>query len=303
MGTPDFAVPTLRALYPSQQIVGVYTQPDRPAGRGRHLAISAVKAEAIRYNLPVFQPKSLRPATAVDELRAVEPELIVVAAYGLILPQGVLDIPIHGCLNVHASLLPKYRGASPIASAILAGESETGITIMLMDAGLDTGPMLSQRAIPIADGDTTGTLEQKLSVVGAELLMETLPRWIGGEITPQPQDESRATLTRLIRKEDGLIDWSSSAYDIVRRLRAFDPWPGTFTVWRRQPLKILRAVAQPFGAPMACAFKRNGSILVGAGEGSVELRAVQLAGKRAMTIAEFVRGHPHFIGAQLGGSA
>ncbi len=300
MGTPEFAVTILRALCETHEVVGVFTRPDQPAGRGRQLMLSRVKQEALARGLPIFQPKTLRSAKAQDELRALQPELIVVAAYGLILPQAVLDIPIHGCINVHASLLPKYRGASPIAFALLSGEQQTGITLMLMNAGLDTGPILAHRAIAIAESDTTGTLEKKLSALGAELLIETLPHWLHGDITPQPQDDTRATLTRLLTKEDGLIEWSSSATEIVRRVRAFNPWPTAYTFWRAQPLKILRARANEATIMRGCVVRQDGAVLVGAGEGSVRLDEVQPAGKRAMSAADFVRGRPEFIGARLG---
>jgi methionyl-tRNA formyltransferase len=301
MGTPHFAVPTLHALCETYDLVGVYTQPDRPAGRGKQLAMSPIKQAALARNLPIFQPKTLRSAAVQAELRDLQPECLIVAAYGLILPQAVLDIPRHGCLNVHASLLPKYRGASPIAGAILGGETETGITIMLMDAGLDTGPILNQMTRSINTHYTTGTLEAKLSVLGAILLRETLPRWLNGDLTPQPQDESRATLTKLIAKEDGSVNWSHSAVTIARQARAYNPWPTAQTTWRGQALKILRAtprmdIANAVGHVM----QHDGAILVGAGEGCVQLNEVQLAGKRAMNIAEFVRGHREFVGSPLG---
>lgn len=300
MGTPEFSVPSLRALAQAYEVVGVFTQPDRPAGRGRRVVESPVKQEAQACGLAVFQPKSLRREAVQAELRQLKPDVIVVAAYGLILPQAVLDIPPHGCLNVHASLLPKYRGAAPIAFALLEGERETGITIMLMEAGLDTGPILAQRAIPIAADDNAGTLEQKLSSLGAELLRETLPRWLAGEIAPQPQNDTGATLTRLIKKEDGAIDWSQPAISIVRKVRAFTPWPGAYTTWQGNLLKIIRATPIDIAAPVGEVLQHDDQIVVGAGEGSVRLDEVQLAGKRAMSSAEFVRGQRAFVGARLG---
>ncbi len=300
MGTPEFAVPILRALSQTQDVVGVYAQPDRPAGRGRKVTVSPVKEEALAHGLPIFQPKTLRSARVQDELRGLQPDVIVVAAYGLILPQAVLDTPPKQCLNVHASLLPKFRGASPIAFAILSGETQTGITIMLMDAGLDTGPILAQRAISIANDDTTGTLERRLSALGAVLLTDTLPRWLAGALTPQPQDDAGATHTRLLTKEDGLIDWSLSASEIVRRTRAFNPWPSAHTTWRGQPLKVLEASARSTPAERGCVYADDGAVLVGAGEGSVELVEVQPAGKRAMRAAEFLRGHRDMLGERLG---
>ena len=300
MGTPAFAVPILCALHDTQEVVGVFTQPDRPAGRGRQVALSPIKQAALAHRLPVFQPKTLRSAKVQEELRSLRPDLIVVAAYGLILPQAVLDGPPKGCLNVHASLLPKYRGASPIAFAILAGENQTGVSIMLMDAGLDTGPILSQLAIPVEADDTAGSLEGKLSALAAELLAETLPSWLNGALTPQPQDDQAASLTRLLSKADGLIDWTQPAAEIVRRIRAFNPWPGAYTFWHSQPLKLLRAATMTKAHEPGHVFGHAGAVLVGAGEGSVEVVQVQPAGKRAMSAAEFVRGHADFIGSGLG---
>lgn len=300
MGTPEFAVPALRALYETHDVVAVFTQPDRPAGRGRKVVASPVKQAARELGLPIYQPKTLRSAKTQEELRVLHPDVVVVAAYGLILPQTVLDIPPKGCLNVHASLLPKYRGASPIAFAILAGERQSGVTIMRMDAGLDTGPILKQRAIAIDDADTAGSLEHKLSALGAELLTETLPAWLSGLLQPQPQIDEQASLTRLLTKADGLIDWSHPAPDIVRRIRAFNPWPAAYTFWRDQPLKLLRATATILRHEPGSVFSRDGAVLVGAGEGSVELCDLQPAGKRAMQAAEFMRGHVDLIGSRFG---
>lgn len=299
MGTPDFAVPALRALCDAHEVVAVYTKADKPAGRGRKLSVSPAKEEALARGLLVKEPKSLRRPEAVAEMQALQPDFIVVAAYGLILPQAVLDIPPHGCINIHGSLLPRYRGASPIAGALLAGEQETGITLMLMDAGLDTGPMLAQRSIPIEAGDNTGTLETRLSLLGAELLAETLPRWLDGRIVPQMQDDSLATLTRLIKKEDGLIDWSEPATNIVRKVKAFAPWPGAFTIWQGQPLKLLGARSNSRESAPGLVSQSAGAVLIGTGAGSVEATEVQAAGKRAMSGIEFVRGHSDFIGARL----
>lgn len=300
MGTPDFAVPALRSLSDAHEVIAVYTKLDKPAGRGRKVAVSAVKQEAIGRGFAVREPKSLRPAEVVAEIKALRPELIVVAAYGLILPQAVLDIPPHGCINVHASLLPHFRGASPIAGALLAGERETGITLMLMEAGLDTGPILAQRAIPIEAADNTGTLEAKLSRMGAELLAETLPRWLEGAIIPQPQDDGLATITRLIQKADGKIEWSETATTIVRTIKAFTPWPGAYTEWNGQPLKLLGAAERDDAGSPGLVVKLGGTVLVGSGKGSVEIIELQAAGKRAMGAADFLRGRPEFVGAQLG---
>lgn len=302
MGTPDFAVPSLAALLrDGYQVVGVVTQPDRPAGRGRQLAPSPVKRFAEEHGLTVLQPTTLRQPEPVAELQALAPDLIVVAAYGLILPQAVLDVPPHGCLNVHGSLLPRYRGAAPIPAAILAGDQETGVTIMLMDAGMDTGPILSQAVCPIEPDDTTSTLTTKLAELGAALLSQTLPRWLAGEIEPQPQDEERATYAPMMRKADGQIDWALPAEQIARRVRAYQPWPGAVTFWEGQPLKLLRARAllAATAAPGRVVARGEGAA-VGTGEGLLLLEEVQLAGKRAMSIADFLRGQRGFIGSVLG---
>jgi methionyl-tRNA formyltransferase len=302
MGTPEFAVPVLDALtHTNHPIVGVYTRPDQPAGRGKQLQQSPVKRLAAAHDLTVFQPKTLRKPEPAAELRALAPDLVIVAAYGLILPQEVLDIPTLGCVNTHASLLPRHRGAAPIAAAILAGDAETGVTLMQMEAGLDTGPILVQRSIPISDDDTTGTLTTKLAHLAAALLIEMLPRILAEEITPQSQDEARATLFKTIRKEEGLIDWTRPAIDIARQVRAFNPWPSAYSFWNGSLLKILRARATrdgPREEPGRVVQVKEG-IAVETGAGALLLREVQLAGKRAMTIEEFVRGQREFVGSRL----
>ncbi|MBM3183331.1 MAG: methionyl-tRNA formyltransferase, partial [Chloroflexi bacterium] len=215
MGTPDFAVPTLELLIENgYEITAVYTQPDKEAGRGRHVAASPVKQVAVSRGIRVMQPDSLRGEGVVEELASLAPELVVVAAYGQILPRAVLSLPRFGCVNIHPSLLPKYRGSSPIASAIMHGDDATGVTVMLLDAGMDTGPLLKQAKVPISAEDTTGSLTTKLAQIGARLLLETLPQWLEGRITPQPQDESRASYTKQIAKEDGEMDWQLSAVEL-----------------------------------------------------------------------------------------
>jgi len=304
MGSPAFAVPTLEALAREHDILAVFTQPDKPAGRGRQSASVPVKRRAERHNLPIHQPASLRkePET-VDRLRALAPDAVVVAAYGLILPQTVLDIPPHGCLNVHASLLPKYRGAAPIPAAILNGDAETGITIIRMDAGVDTGPTFAQAREPIRPDDTTLTLGARLADLGARLMVETLPRILRGELKPIEQDHARATLSPKIEKDDGRVDWSKPAVAIDRMARAYTPWPGAFTHWNGARLKIVRAAvgapAHP-GRPGLVVEMGNGSIGVVTGEGVLELHEVQLAGKRAMPMEAFARGQAQFVGAVLG---
>jgi len=303
MGTPSFAVPALEGLIDSYEVVGVVTQPDKRTGRGRKVVAPPVKQAAMARGLPVLQPKTLRQPEVIEELKALAPTVIVVAAYGQILPSEVLAIPPRGCLNVHPSLLPKYRGAAPIAGAILAGEEETGVTIMLMDEGMDTGPILAQRRLMIEPEDTTESLSRKLARLGADLLIETLPRWLRGEIAPQPQDDSRATYTKPIAKEDGLIDWSLPAVEIWRRCRAYYPWPSAYTYWQGRLFKVLRAkpIPQWKGAekPGRVMRLRQG-LAVATGEGALLLEEVQLAGKRAMGAEDFLRGQRQFLGSVLG---
>ena len=303
MGTPDFAVPILDALTrTTHKIVGVYTRPDQPAGRGKQLHTSPIKRIAEKHGLPVFQPLTLRKPEFVAPLSELAPDLIIVAAYGLIFPADVLAIPLRGCINTHASLLPRYRGAAPIVAAILAGDAETGITLMRMDAGLDTGAILAQRAIPIAANDTTGTLTPKLAGLAAALVIEKLPSILNGEIMPQPQDDSRASVFKTIRKEDGLIDWTLPATEIERRVRAFNPWPSAFTFWNNLQLKVLHALVAPAeinGEPGRLVQAQD-EIAVVTGEGALILREVQLAGKRAMSAREFARGQREFVGSYLG---
>ena len=306
MGTPDFAVAPLRALIenPAYQVVGVVTQPDRPAGRGRTLQESPVKQAAIAAEIPTVQPEKLRAPGVFEQLKTWQPDLIVVAAFGQILRQNVLDLPRFGCVNVHASLLPRWRGAAPIQAAIRAGDAQTGITIMRMDAGLDTGPMLRAKAVPITLMDTGESVHDKLAILGGELLIETLGDYLGGQIIPQPQDASVQTYAPMISKEDGRIDWSQSAVAIDRQVRAYDPWPGTFTTWDTQTLKVLRG--KPLPGTAECGqighFTTNGivQIVVGTGEGLFGLDRIQLAGRSAVEADAFSRGYPAFLKARLG---
>jgi methionyl-tRNA formyltransferase len=311
VGTPEFAVPSLRRLVADgRTVAAVITQPDRATGRHRHLLTPPpVKVAALELGLPVLQPESLREANAVAELRALAPEVMVVVAYGQILRQEVLDIPPRGVLNVHASLLPKYRGASPISAAILAGDEATGASIMLMDAGMDTGPVLAQRSEAISTHDTTGSLTERLSQLGAELLGETLPGWLAGQIEPKPQDDSRASVTRLTRKEDGAIDWGLPATDIWRRVRACNPWPGAhtsldgdqITIWQAWPLEgganePGTILAMPGDAPDDA---RDAAFAVQTGNGLLAVLDVQRAGRKAVSSAEFARGAPDLIGKRF----
>jgi methionyl-tRNA formyltransferase len=303
MGTPRFAVPSLLVLCKHHHVVGVVTQPDRPAGRGRSVAASPVKEAALAHGLPIYQPPSLRSSAAREQLARWQPELIVVAAFGQILPRPVLDLPVQGCLNVHASLLPRYRGAAPIPAAILAGDAVTGITLMRMDEGLDTGPILAQAELPIAPDDTAGSLTEKLAELGARLLVETLPGWLAGAVAERPQDAAQASLCRPLTKEDGWLDWATPAADLERRVRACHPWPGAYTTWQGQVLKVLRArpVAQHVsGAQRGLVVALPGGIGAVAGEGLLELLEVQLAGKKPMAAEAFVRGHRGMLGGILG---
>jgi methionyl-tRNA formyltransferase len=307
MGTPELAAASLAALLrePAFQLVAVVTQPDRPKGRDLKWQPSPVKELALRVNLPVLQPLKARDEKFITELRAMQPELIAVAAFGQILPQSILDLPRLGCLNVHTSLLPKYRGASPIQSAILNGESETGVTIMKMDIGLDTGDILTQRATPIHAEDNAATLHDRLAQLGAELLVDTIPAYAAGTIQPRPQQHEHATHVAKIKKEDGRIDWSQSGRAIWNRIRAFTPWPGAFTYLpgAAQPvlLKLWQAevVASSGPAGEVLVADKTG-ILVGCGEGSLRITALQREGGRRLTAAEFLAGHPVKPGLRLG---
>ena len=302
MGTPDFAVPTLRKLHQQFEVVMVVTQPDRPSGRGRKLELSPVKQVAMENNLPLLQPRTLRHAETLSQLRALAAEVIVVAAFGQILRPAVLTMPPHGCLNIHASLLPRWRGAAPVAAAIRAGDSQTGVTIMQMDEGLDTGPILAQRAIPIGPQHNRASLTAELADLGADLLLDTLPDWLAGQITPQAQDDALATMARQIKKDTGQIDWRQSALEIERHIRAFHPWPGTYTFWQNQRLKIISATVASAGSQPKQAgtvYMWQDEVAVATGQGSIILDQIQLAGKRALPAKIFVNGNPTFITAQL----
>ena len=305
MGTPEFAVTPLEHLMLNQfQVVAVYTQPDKPAGRGRSLVPQPMKKAALIRKLPVVQPTSLKEAEVVAELAGFHPDVIVVAAFGQILPQSVLDIPRYGCINVHPSLLPRFRGASPVAAVILAGDELTGVSLMLMDSGLDTGPILAQEQVSISPQDTTGSLTAKLSQIAAQLLPEILRRWTRGEITPKPQDEAEATYSVPITKEEGEINWHLSAVEIWRRVRAFQPWPGSYTRWGGKRLEIIEAVPLAEGGSLAVgqvvALNREGAGFgVNTGDGILSVLKVQLEGKRAVSAVEFVRGQRQFIGTVL----
>lgn len=291
MGSPEFSLPTLKALAAHYPLVGVVTQPDRPAGRGRTLTPPPVKVVAEELGIATIQPRRLREQEAMDQLIAWAPELIVVAAFGQILRQEVLSLPRHGCLNVHASLLPRWRGAAPIHAAILSGDTQTGVTIMRMDAGVDTGDILTQRAVPILKADTTGTLAEHLAGLGAGLLLETIPGYLSGIIQPRAQEAELATHAPMLKKEDGLLDFSQEADRLARKVRAYQPWPGAFLPWAGGQLKILKAhaLAEPGDRPGDFLI-RGGLPAVGAAGGLLVLDTVQPPGKRPMDGRDFLSG-------------
>jgi methionyl-tRNA formyltransferase len=303
MGTPEFAIPSLEALCGQHDVVLVITQPDRRQGRGRELRPPPVKEVALKRGLPVWQPTTLRTPGAVETLSQVGADVYVTAAIGLFLPPDVLALPPHGCLNVHASLLPRWRGAAPVSAAILYGDEETGVTLMQTDEGLDTGPIVAQVRCPIRADDTAETLARRLARMGADLLIETLPRWLSGQIRPRPQPEEAVTYSLRLKRQDGHVDWHQSAAHIERMVRAYTPWPGTFTFYDGQRLKILRGHTlsdwQGAETPGEVLRQPDDGIAVATGEGALALDQVQLAGSRAMPVDALARGHRDFIGSIL----
>ncbi|MBA2678092.1 MAG: methionyl-tRNA formyltransferase [Ktedonobacteraceae bacterium] len=317
MGTPYFAIPALEALIAKSapgallpqglEIVTVITRPDKPAGRGREVVFSPVKQSALAHNIPVEQPGSFKKAENSDALATYSADLYIVAAFGQILPQKVLDQPQHGTLNIHASLLPRYRGADPIAETIVQGERETGVSIMLLDAGIDTGPVLLSKSMSLTGEETTGSLTEQLAELGAQALLETLPLWIAGKIAPQPQDNDRATHTHLLKKEDGEIVWSLPAAALARKVRAYQPWPTAFTHWRGKVLKFL--AAHPLGVELDTTIQPgtvsvqeeagHTVIAVATGSGLLLVTQLQLEGKKALSSEEFLRGYNHIVGEIL----
>jgi methionyl-tRNA formyltransferase len=297
MGSPEFAVPSLAALVDSYEVAGVVTQPDRPAGRGRSLKPPPVKLTAQENHIPLIQPSSLRKnPVAIAQLKEWAPDAIIVAAFGQILRQDVLELAEFGCINVHASLLPRWRGAAPINATLLHGDAKTGVTIMKMDAGVDTGPVLSQRSIEIEEGDNAGTLSDKLANLGAELLLDTLPKYFSGELKPQPQDQAKAVYAPMLKKEDGLLDFTQPAAQLARQVRAYFPWPGTYTTWNGQTFKIQQAHAVkgengPPGKPTIY----QGNPAFSTAQGLLVLDMVQPAGKKAMRGAQFLMGARNWI--------
>jgi methionyl-tRNA formyltransferase len=296
---PEFAVASLAPLIASHhQLVAVYTQPDRPAGRGRKLKPSPVKALAIEHGLPVEQPERLRDPAVQARLAAYRPDLMVVVAYGLILPRVVLDTPPLGCINVHASLLPRWRGAAPIHRALLAGDRESGVTIMQMEEGLDSGPMLATASTPLSARDTTALLHDRLATMGGALLTETIDRLAAGGVSGEIQDESLVTYAAKLSKEEGLIDWRASASAIDRQIRAFDPFPVAHTRWRGEPLRIWAAT--PLAGEGEPGVVGDGEgLVVGCGEGRLRIDRLQPAGRRVMAADQFLNAHP-MAGVRLG---
>jgi methionyl-tRNA formyltransferase len=306
MGSPAFAVPALEALVAAEyNVVSVYTQPDKPAGRGLALAESPVKRAALAHGLTVETPRTLRGEPAAAWLAFLRPDAVIVAAYAKILPEPILAVPEYGCINVHPSLLPRHRGASPIPAAILAGDDFTGVSIMLMEKGLDTGAVLAQTWVPLRATDTTGSLTEKLALVAARQLTTTLARWLRGEILPCVQAEEQATYSSTISRESGCIDWTQPAVAIDRAVRAYNPWPTAYTKWRGKELKIHVAVplSGETGCPAGTVVALSNTetpVGVATGKGVLGLKEVQLEGKKRVPTVDFVRGARDFIGSVLG---
>ena len=306
MGTPAFAVPALDALLDANcDIIGVYTQPDRRSGRGKRLTAPPVKQAAIERELTVFQPASLRrDEEARGHIASLGPDLIVIVAYGLFLPSDTLAVPPLGALNIHPSLLPRHRGPSPVATAILEGDKSTGVTLMLLDEGMDSGPIIAQRETIIGADETAEELTARLFEMGAGLLTDTLPGWRGSEITATPQHEEDATTTSLLSRQDGAIDWRQTAAQIGRQVRAYYPWPGSFTRWNGRQVKILQASAverQTDAAPGTVVELAEG-VGVATGAGALLLRRLQMEGRQAQDVEDFARGYRDFVGSMLGSS-
>ena len=304
MGTPQFAVPALDALgsIPGVAVVAAYTPPDRRQGRGQNLAPSPVKQRAQQLGILVEQPATLRNSDAVRRFAEHAPDLVVVVAYGRLLPADVLDLPRFGCLNLHPSLLPRHRGPSPVAGAILDGDDTTGVTVMLLDPGMDTGPIIAQSRHPIAPTDNAETLTAELFEDGAHLLSQVIPGWVRGAVEAIPQDDARATYTSKMERADGLADWTRKGEVLWRQQRAYTPWPGLYTNWDGKEVKLLDVtpISDGYADPGIVACADDEPIAVGCGDGMLAVRRLQLQGRRPAGAADFVRGYPHFIGAKLG---
>ena len=304
MGTPSFVTPVLDALLdsPHVSVESVYTSPDRPRGRGRVPEMPPVKAHALEHGLKVCQPASLRPSEVGEELKSTAPDVIVVAAYGRLLPASVLAIPRHGCLNIHPSLLPKYRGPSPVPSTLLSEETMTGVSLMLLDEGMDTGPIIAQSEYPLSGRETTETLTEDLFRMGADLLLERLAPWCAGTIQAQTQDEAQATVTSKLERDDGLADWNLTAAQLAVRYRAYTPWPGLFSRWDGKVVKFLDVVSLPgevgAGVGPGTVITTPGEetpLAVSTGHGLLGLKRLQLEGRRAVSASEFLSGYPGII--------
>lgn len=304
MGTPEFAVPSLEALLRTEdQVVGVVTQPDRPKGRGHELTPPPVKLVAERAGIPVLQSLKIRTPEFLEALSAWKPDLIAVTAFGRILHAPILQLPPMGCVNVHGSLLPKYRGAAPVQWAVINGETETGITTMLMDEGMDTGPMLLQEKLVILPDDTAGTLAPRLAQLGGKLLVETIAQLKAGTLVPRKQDDAQATMAPLLKKEDGLIDWAQRAQALANRVRGLSPWPGAYTFLGDERWSIWKAVPQATATsdtPGTIVAVTKHSIRVATGQGLLEILEIQTANSKRMPVGQFLAGHRVAPGAQLG---
>lgn len=307
MGTPEFAVPSLSALLKSEdQVVGVVTQPDRPKGRGQTLTPPPIKLIAQQAGLPVLQPLKIRTPAFLEALASWKPDLIAVTAFGRILHAPILTLPPLGCVNVHGSLLPKYRGAAPVQWAVINGETETGITTMLMDEGMDTGPMLLQEALAISGDDTAGTLAPRLADLGGRLLVETIRQLKAGTLTPRKQDDSAATMAPLLKKEDGALDWTLSAQSLVNHIRGLSPWPGAYTFLGPDRWNIWKAAFNQRDVsdrPGTIVAVTKGSIHVATGDGVLEILELQTANSKRMAVGQFLAGHRIHSGVQLGAAS
>lgn len=304
MGTPIFTVPVLAALLEGRhEIVGIISRPDRPIGRGQKVSAHPVKRYAVDHNLRIFQPSSLKSEEAQRQISKLKPNIIIVAAYGKYIPNTILDIPQYGCLNIHPSLLPKYRGPSPVSTAILSGDDTTGVTVMKITDMMDAGPVVASREMAIEADDTTENLTQRLFEMGAELLIDTLPDWASGKITAEQQQSALVTTTRLLTRQDGKIDWAEPADLIARKVRAYHPWPGSYTTLKGKLLKIITAHTQnsvELSVPPSNVLSPSEDILaVATAQGALIIDTLQIEGGKPTTAREFLLGHSDIIGTQL----